>query len=76
MVVLGLYMSAYGKTFISPTVQHKFSVSWNIMVNNIEGLIFVSAGVILGRFLTDYQYLQGYDIGMAVSCFVILHVIR
>ena len=76
MVVSGLYMSYHGKTFVSPSITKKLHNTWNIFVNNIECLIFIIAGVYLGKFALSNQDMTGKDFGLSIVLFILLHVIR
>lgn len=76
MVVLGLYMSCYGKTFISPSVAKNLHTTWNIFVTNVECLIFIIAGIILGKYFTDSNYSQATDFGLSIVLFILLHIFR
>jgi len=74
-VTFGLYMSAYGKTLISPSVEHTVHSFWHIIGKNIEALIFVIAGILVGRYLYNNE-ITWNDTGLMFSLFVILHVVR
>jgi NhaP-type Na+/H+ or K+/H+ antiporter len=74
-VTFGLYMSAYGKTLISPNVEHTVHSFWTIIGKNIEAIIFVIAGILLGRYFYNSE-ISLSDAGMMISLFVILHVVR
>lgn len=76
MVVSGLYMSSNGKTFISPSVTKYLHGTWKIVVNNIECLIFIIAGVNLGKFVSGQSGTTWKDLGMSILLFLLLHIIR
>ena len=48
LVVLGLYMSAYGKTVISPNAESKVKFVWRFLERNTEILIYVIGGGLVG----------------------------
>lgn len=74
-VTFGLYMSAYGKTLISPSVEHTVHSFWTIIGKNIEAIVFVLAGVLLGKYIYTDE-ITFNDGGLMVSLFVILHIVR
>jgi NhaP-type Na+/H+ or K+/H+ antiporter len=74
-VTFGLYMSAYGKTLISPNVEHTVHSFWTIIGKNIEAVLFVIAGILLGRYFFNSE-ISLADVGMMLLLFVILHVVR
>ena len=76
MIVSGLYMSQYGKTFISPEVFKQLHYTWNIFVHNLECLVFIIAGIILGMYFQSNQYLNLSDLGKASALFLLMHLIR
>lgn len=49
VVTYGLYMSAYGKTLISPTVEKKLMYLWEVISLGSESLVFLMGGMVLGR---------------------------
>jgi len=75
-VTFGLYMSAYGKTLISPSVEKTFHEFWTILATIIESLIFVLGGMLAAHFLSDFESLEYSDIGYLVALFVLLHAVR
>jgi len=76
VVTLGLYMSAYGKTFISPLIEKNLHEFWNFIGTIIECLILILGGMLLGHFLIDFQSLHLSDIGYLFALFGLLHVVR
>lgn len=75
-VTFGLYMSAYGKTLISPLIEKTFHDFWKILGTIIESLIIVLGGTLAARFFSDFESLEYADIGYLVALFVLLHVVR
>lgn len=77
VVTYGLYMSAYGKTLISPTVEKGLHGFWNIVATNMESIVFIMGGMLLGSIFTKTnQDLDTKDISMVFALFVLLHFIR
>lgn len=76
VVISGLYMAQYGKTFISPAVFKKLKHFWTIYVNNIECLVFIIAGMILGKYFESNDYLNFSDLGKAWGLFLFLYIFR
>lgn len=76
VVTLGLYMSAYGKMFVSPRIEKKLHEFWEFIGTIIECLILILGGMLLGHFLIDFQSLYFSDIGYMFALFGLLHVVR
>jgi NhaP-type Na+/H+ or K+/H+ antiporter len=76
VVTYGLYMSAYGKTLISPTVEKGLHGFWNIIATNMESIVFILGGMLLGYIFTNGQNIDSKDISMVFALFVLLHFIR
>jgi len=76
VVVFGLYMSAYGKAFISPLVEKSLHAVWTMLGTVIEALILILGGSLLGTTLMNKQNLYYHDIWMAFALFPLLHVVR
>ena len=76
VVVFGLYMSAYGKTFISPFIEKSFHAVWTMLGTVIEALILILGGSLLGTTLMNKQSLHFHDIWMVFALFPLLHVVR
>jgi NhaP-type Na+/H+ or K+/H+ antiporter/CRP-like cAMP-binding protein len=49
VVTVGLAMSAFGKTVVSPISEHSMHTIWPLLSRNIEGLIFMVSGMIFAR---------------------------
>jgi NhaP-type Na+/H+ or K+/H+ antiporter len=75
-VTFGLYMSALGKTLISPAVEHSLHVFWEILSKNTEGLIFVISGLLLAELYNRSDTVTNADIWKTTVLFVLLHFIR
>lgn len=75
-VTFGLYMSAYGKTLISPSVETAFHEFWEVLATIFQSLIFVLGGMLAAHFISDFQSLEYSDIGYLVALFLLLHVVR
>ena len=76
VVTYGLYMSAYGKTLISPTVEKGLHGFWNIVATNMESIVFIMGGMLLGNVFINGKDIDGKDISMVFALFVLLHLIR
>lgn len=76
VVTLGLYMSAYGKTLISPIVEKPMHHFWTIIATNLESFVFIIGGMLLGNQIINSKNLTLNDLGMLFSMFLILHLIR
>jgi NhaP-type Na+/H+ or K+/H+ antiporter len=76
IVAYGLFMSAWGKTVISPAVERDVHSFWNILSTNVESLVFVIGGMLLGKLIVTENELDGGDVGKMFACFVMLHIIR
>ena len=76
VVTFGLYMSAYGKTFISPLIEENLHEFWTFIGTIIECLILILGGMLLGHFLIDFESLHSSDIGYLFALFALLHVVR
>lgn len=76
IVTFGLFMSAYGKTLISPAVEESLHAFWKIIATNVESLVFIIGGMILGNFLIENEGLEISDIFKFLVLFILLHVIR
>ena len=76
VVTFGLYMSAYGKTLISPTVEKKLSNVWNILSSAIESIVFIMGGMILGREFISPISLNASDIYKLFIVYVFQLIVR
>ena len=73
VMVLGLYMSAYGKILISPSVAHKLHEIWRILSSNIQMLVFIIAGTLLAQYFGTTGI---RDFGLMIVLFILIHFIR
>jgi NhaP-type Na+/H+ or K+/H+ antiporter len=75
-VTFGLIMSAWGKTVISPTVEDKVHSFWLLAGHNIEALVFMIGGMLLGSLIVNENHLEPIDIGLLFIVFILIHAIR
>jgi NhaP-type Na+/H+ or K+/H+ antiporter len=75
-VTFALFMSSFGKTLISPSVIHVLHGFWKIIGKNIEGLIFILAGMLLAHLSINDGDVSEEDAWKTVVLFVFLHLIR
>lgn len=75
-VTFGLFMSAVGKTTISASSEEKVHDFWLLAGHNIEALVFMLGGMILGSQAMGESYIESYDVPLLFIVFVLLHVIR
>lgn len=81
VVVLGVYMSLFGKTAISAESEHALHHVWGYLGFVAETLIFMLAGIIIGVNIHEYEDLKVVDNGrpdtLLVFCnYLFSHVIR
>lgn len=76
VVTFGLYMSAFGKTVISPIVEESVHGFWSLMGKNIEALIFIIGGMLLGQEITEDQTVGWTDVWHMLIIFLLIHVVR
>ena len=75
-VTFGLIMSALGKPVMSPTVEDKLHNFWVLAGHNIEAMVFMIGGLLLGSLLVHENHLNAIDIGLLFIVFLLMHVIR
>lgn len=75
-VTFGLYMSAYGKTLISPLVEKTLHNFWKMLGTCIESLTLILGGMLMGHFFVDFGTLNSSDIGALFGVFALLHLVR
>ena len=75
VAVYGLYMSAYGKTSISASVEHEVHLIWQFFSQAIEAQIFFVSGVIVGV-LIRLRNLSSTDLWKLVCLVIYTLVIR
>jgi len=76
IVTFGLYMSAYGKTLISPMAEETVRNFWNLLGTCTQSLILILGGTLLGEFVTGFHTIQHTDVGALFGLFALLHVVR
>ena len=80
IVVLGVYMSEFGKTAISAESEHALHHIWGYVGFVAETLIFMLAGIIIGvssiRLEDDPNFNVGSETGSAFGNYLMAHVIR
>ncbi|CAG9320321.1 unnamed protein product [Blepharisma stoltei] len=76
VVTLGLFMSSYGKTLISPLVEKSLHDFWHITGVNMEAIVFILAGMLLGMLIADTNNLGINEVSMLLALFVLLHIVR
>lgn len=75
-VTFGLFMAAYGKTLISPVVEHSLHIFWKIISKNIEGIIFILSGMMIGEISLADTKISEIEVWKTVVLFIFLHIIR
>jgi len=75
-VTFGLYMSAYGKTLISPLVEKTVHEFWKLLGTCFEALTMILGGMLMGHFFMNFEHLEYSDIGALFGLFALLHVVR
>ena len=73
---LGLYMCAYGKTLISSVAEEALHAFWKQITTNIESIIFVMGGVLVGVPFKSELGLHFSDLLKLILVYVLLQVIR
>mgnify|MGYP001083222295 CR=1 FL=1 len=75
-VTLGLYMSAYGITLVSPVVEHSLHGFWSVIGTVSESIVFIIGGMILGMVAINHEHLYLSDVWMLLALFLLLHLVR
>jgi NhaP-type Na+/H+ or K+/H+ antiporter len=75
-VTYGLIMSAWGKTVISPSVEEKIHSFWMLIGHNIEAIVFILGGMLIGHQMMTDSDIGATDVGRLFECFIFLHLIR
>lgn len=76
-MILGLFMSAYGKTVVSPSTEHMMHHVWELLARNIENLVFLFAGMFIAmETIDDGSSLGWVDFGYGIALYVGIHIIR
>lgn len=76
VVTFALYMSAYGKTLISPTVEKRYMFVWDFLSRTSENISFVFGGFLIGKELSFSDTLSPHDIYKVVVLYISQLVIR
>lgn len=76
LVTFGLYMSAYGKTLISPTVEKQYLFVWELLSRASEHLAFVIGGMLLGSVLLSSSSLTAKDLYKLIFLYIFHMIIR
>lgn len=76
MVTFGLYMAAYGKTLISPTVEKRLMNVWDILSHNSENIAFILGGMHLGHEFVDLHNLVWSDLYKLIVAYISQLLIR
>ena len=77
VVILGLFMSAYGKTVISPSTEHTMHHVWELLARNVENVVFLFAGMFIAmESLSSGGELGLEDYGYGVILYIMMHLIR
>mmetsp|Transcript_22450 Transcript_22450/g.40493 ORF Transcript_22450/g.40493 Transcript_22450/m.40493 type:complete len:986 (-) Transcript_22450:45-3002(-) len=75
-VTFALFMAAYGKTLISPAVEKSLHIFWRIISRDLEGLIFVMSGIVLGQISLSTDTVTVSEVWKTFVVFILLHLIR
>ena len=75
VAVFGIYMSAYGKTSISASVEHEVHLIWQFFTQTIEATAFFVSGVIVGLILRK-QEIYSSDVWKFVCLLLYTVVVR
>jgi len=75
VAVFGIYMSAYGKTSISASVEHEVHLIWQFFTQAIEAMVFFVSGVIVGLILRDKE-IEGGDVWKLLCLVLYTLVVR
>eukprot|EP00359_Climacostomum_virens_P000413 CAMPEP_0204896274 /NCGR_PEP_ID=MMETSP1397-20131031/66_1 /ASSEMBLY_ACC=CAM_ASM_000891 /TAXON_ID=49980 /ORGANISM="Climacostomum Climacostomum virens, Strain Stock W-24" /LENGTH=666 /DNA_ID=CAMNT_0052063859 /DNA_START=196 /DNA_END=2196 /DNA_ORIENTATION=+ len=75
-VTLGLYMSAFGKTLISPTIESSLHSFWQLAGTNIEAIIFMVGGMLFGMQVVQDENLTTSDFFAMIWLFILVQLIR
>jgi NhaP-type Na+/H+ or K+/H+ antiporter len=75
-VTLGLYMSAYGKTLISPSIESSLHSFWSLAGANIEAIIFMVGGMLFGMQVIEDENLTFGDFFAMLVLFILVQLIR
>jgi NhaP-type Na+/H+ or K+/H+ antiporter len=76
LVALGLYMSGFGRTYISAASESDLHAFWKFMGWVGETMIFLLSGVIIGSKVFLGSKFQLVDLGKLILFYVCLNIIR
>jgi NhaP-type Na+/H+ or K+/H+ antiporter len=78
IVFFGVYMSAYGKTFITPSFEENLSEFFELLSKNAQGIIFIFSGIYFCdiTFYSSFGVLSSYDYGVMFLLFVFSFLVR
>jgi NhaP-type Na+/H+ or K+/H+ antiporter len=76
VMVLGLFMSSYGKTLISPVVGKELEMVWKLISTNLQCIVFITAGMILETFFVVNSAFGLLDYFFVLILFIFLRIIR
>lgn len=75
-VTLGLFMSSYGKTLVSPSIEHSLHSFWKLAGTNIEAIIFMVGGMLFGMQVIQDENLTLGDFVSMLTAYVLIQLIR
>lgn len=77
LVSYGLFMSAYGKTLISPSVEEKLKELLELLSRNVESLVFIIAGMLFANIsINESSELDTKDYWILFVLFPLTYFIR
>ena len=77
LVTYGLYISAYGRTIISPEIETQLGLVIQIGARNVEGLMFIISGILLANVaIYEANGLAMYDYFSVLIFFPLNYIIR
>ena len=76
LVTYGLFMSAYGKTLISPSIEDQFKEFLELISRNIESMVFIIAGLLFGNTAYYSPNLDTKDMYTLFLLFPLTYLIR
>lgn len=77
LVAYGLYISAYGRTIISPEIEHRLELVFEIGARNVEALTFIIAGILIADVaIYEANGLAMYDYFAVLIFFPLNYIIR
>lgn len=77
IVSYGLFMSAYGKTLISPGIEERIRELFELLSRNIESLVFIIAGMLFANItINSNTHLETKDYWVLFALFPMTYLIR